>query len=182
MKESRDQDGDWLGSPSRSVISEMADLSTSSLVSAERMLTVLSLTVTTMPTMPPLVVTLSPALRVLTRDSCCLVRLRCEEVVMTNMAMQPRISGMVIQNPGGWPVLPCARSPASEFEIIGPINRAAQSRQAKLFGKLNIVQRPTYNRWAMNLSSLTASALNRRMPSAVFSVAMASSFKSQRNF
>jgi hypothetical protein len=38
-------EGDWLVSLSRSVISEMADLSTSSLVSAERMLTLRSLTV-----------------------------------------------------------------------------------------------------------------------------------------
>ena len=66
-------DQDSLGSPLRSRISERADLVISSLASAERIVRVLSLTVTTTATMPLLVTILSPARTVFSMAVCSLV-------------------------------------------------------------------------------------------------------------
>src|SRR5436305_5156528 len=61
---------DSLDSPLRSEISEIAVLVTSSFASAERMVTDLSLTETTVPMMPLAVVTLSPARTALSNSAC----------------------------------------------------------------------------------------------------------------
>src|SRR5437588_9968379 len=73
----QDQELDELDSaPDFSVISVTADLSTSSFESADRSVTLFSLTLMTMPTMPLDVTTRSLDLRFLSKESCCLARTR----------------------------------------------------------------------------------------------------------
>src|SRR2546430_2138738 len=73
----KDQELDELDSaPDFSVISVTADFKTSSFESADRSVTLLSLTLITMPTMPLEVTTRSLDLRFLSKESCCLARTR----------------------------------------------------------------------------------------------------------